>query len=80
MWVGKDNYLPFKMQMYDRSDVLLKTFSAQQVQRVSGQWFVTRSKMVNHVESHTTELVLDHITVTQKLADDEFTLRALEKL
>jgi hypothetical protein len=80
MWIRKDNYLPLRMQMYDAAGVLLKTFVAEQVQRVSGRWFVTRSKMTNHVESHTTELVLDHITVTSAIAEDELTVRALEKL
>jgi hypothetical protein len=80
LWVRKDNFLPLKMQMYDAAAVLFKTFTAQQVQRVSGQWFITRSKMINHVEGHSTDLLLDNITVTDKLSDDEFTVRALEKL
>jgi outer membrane lipoprotein-sorting protein len=80
MWIRKDNYLPLKMEMYDSAGVLLKTFSAEQVQRVSGHWFVTRSTMTNHVDSHKTALVIEHITVTDKIDDGEFTVRALEKL
>jgi len=80
LWIRKDTYLPLKMQMYDAASVLLKTFAAEQVQRVSGRWFITRSKMTNHVESHVTELVLERITVTTAIAEDELTVRALEKL
>ena len=80
LWVRKDTYLPLKMQMYDAANVLVKTFAAEQVQRVSGRWFITRSRMTNHVESHVTELVLDQVKVTTAIAEDELTVRALEKL
>jgi len=80
MWIRKDAYLPLKMQMYDAAGVLLKTFAAEQVQRINGHWFITRSKMTNHVESHVTSLVLERITVTTAIAEDELTVRALEKL
>ena len=76
----KDNYLPLKWQMYDRAKVLLKTLTAQEVKRVGGQWFISRSRMVNHVEGHTTELVLDKIGPANGIRDEEFTVRELEKL
>jgi hypothetical protein len=50
------------------------------VRRVSGVWFVAHSTMVNHVEGHTTELNLDQIEVSDKIPDEEFSVRALEKL
>lgn len=79
-WLRMDNYLPLKMQMYDRANVLSKTFSALEVRRVKGQWYVTKSRMVDHGQSHETNLVIDSIEPSAAVADDEFTQRNLEKL
>jgi hypothetical protein len=79
-WVRMDNYLPLKMQMYDRANVLLKTFTALEVRRVKGHWYVTKSQMVDHVQSHATSLVIDSIEPSADIPDDEFTVRNLEKL
>lgn len=79
-WVREDNFLPLKMAMYDRANVLLKTFMALEVKRVGGRWFISRSRMVNARTDHRTELVLEDINVAQKFSESEFTVRALEKL
>jgi outer membrane lipoprotein-sorting protein len=79
-WLRTDNYLPLKMQMYDRANVLLKTFTALEVRRVKGHWYVTKSLMVDHVQSHETKLVIDSIEPSDDISDDEFTVRNLEKL
>lgn len=79
IWVRTDNYLPLKMEMYDHAKVHVKTFTAQEVRQVSGHWYITKSRMVDHAQSHTTELVIDTITPTNDIADDEFTVRNLEK-
>jgi len=80
IWVRMDNYLPLKMKMFDRSNVLAKTFSALEVQRIKGQWFVTKSSMVDHGQEHETSLVLESVEPTTSITDDEFTVRNLEKL
>jgi hypothetical protein len=80
LWVRKDNYLPLKMKMYDRAKVLFKTFTAQEVRRISGRWYITKSRMVDHVQTHETELVIENIAPATDIADDEFTVRNLEKL
>jgi hypothetical protein len=68
------------MNMYDKSNVLLKTFTAQEVRRVGGHWYISKSRMVDHVHTHETELVIDSVTPTAEISDDEFTVRNLEKL
>ena len=75
-----DNYLPLKMQMYDRANVLAKTLTALEVRRIKGQWYVTKSQMVDHAQSHQTGLVIDSIEPTADIPDEEFTVRNLEKL
>lgn len=79
IWIREENALPLRMKMYDRSGTLLKTFEALETKRVQGSWFISKSRMVNHQQKHSTELVLEQIAVKTDLPDDEFTVRALEK-
>jgi len=79
LWIRTDNYLPLKMAMYDKAGRLLKTFTALELQRVSGQWYITKSRMFDHSQSHQTELALDSVTPIGDISEEEFTLRNLEK-
>jgi hypothetical protein len=79
MWIRKDNFLPLRMKMFDKAGVLSKTLEALEVRRVSGHWFISKSRMKDEQHDHTTELVLDDIDVVTDVSDDEFTVRALEK-
>ncbi|HEX8953766.1 MAG TPA: outer membrane lipoprotein-sorting protein [Polyangia bacterium] len=79
LWVRKDNFLPLKMEMYGRSGALLKTLTTQEVRRIGGRWFITRSTMVSHEAARQTELVIVELDPRSDLADGEFTVRNLEK-
>ena len=68
------------MQMYDRASVLSKTFTALEVRRVKGHWYITKSQMTDHAQSHETDLIIDSIEPSADIPDDEFTVRNLEKL
>jgi outer membrane lipoprotein-sorting protein len=75
-----DNFLPLKMKLFDRSSALLKTFSVQEMRRVAGHWYITKSLMVDHLQGHETALTVDKITPAVDIPDEEFTVRNLEKL
>jgi hypothetical protein len=79
LWLRKDNFLPLKILLFDKSSVILKEFRALEVKRVSGQWFITKSKMANLRDNHVTELQLEQIVV-ENVPDDVFTIRELEKM
>ncbi len=79
LWVRKDNFLPLKMEMYSRSGALLKTLTTQEVRRIGGRWFITRSTMVSHEAERQTELTILQLDPRTDLADGEFTVRNLEK-
>jgi hypothetical protein len=79
MWVRKDNRLPLRTKMYDKANALVKTFETQEVRRVSGTWFISRSLMTDHKLNHSTLLTLQKIVVDTQIADTEFSVRALEK-
>lgn len=80
LWVRKDNFLPLRMQMFSRSGALLKTLTTQEVRRVGGRWFISRSTMVSHEQNRQTELTIQQIEPRDDLPDGEFTVRNLEKL
>lgn len=79
MWVRTDNFVPLKTLMYSRGGVLLKTLLTQEVRRVEGRWYLTRSLMTNHADGRTTELFIDSVKPRTDIPDDEFTVRNLEK-
>lgn len=79
MWVRTDNFLPLRMTMYDRANLHVKTFEAQEIRRVRGNWFISKSLMTDHKNSHSTLLVLQSIVVNVQIPDEEFSVRALER-
>ena len=79
LWVRSDNFLTLRMKMYDKANVHVKTFEAQEIRRVKGSWFVSKSLMTDHKNSHSTLLVLQKIVVGAVIPDEEFTVRALER-
>jgi hypothetical protein len=79
MWVRKDIFLALKTECYDKATVLVKTLTVEEVKRIAGRWFISRAKMVNHRDSHSTVLSLEKIVPRTDIPDDEFTVRNLEK-
>jgi hypothetical protein len=79
MSIRTDNFLPLRSKMYDKANVLVKTFEAQEVRRVSNQWFLSKSLMTDHKHDHKTLLMLESIVVNAQIPDEEFSVRALEK-
>ena len=80
LWVRKDNFVPLKWVFYNKAKMAVKTLTAQEVRRVKGQWFISKSTMVNNQEGHETSLVLTDIQPRNDVPDDEFTVHSLEKL
>jgi hypothetical protein len=60
--------------------VRLKSFNTLEVKRVEGHWYITKSQMIDNVHSHSTNLVIDNIVPRSDIADEDFTVRQLEKL
>lgn len=80
LWVRKDNFVPLKMEMYGRSGALTKTLTTQEVRRIHGRWFITRSTMVDQEAGRQTELDIASVEPRDDIADSEFSVRNLEKL
>jgi hypothetical protein len=79
LWVRKDNYVPLKWVMFDKSNQPAKTLVAKEIQRHAGQWFITGSRMTDNATGRTTELVLEKIDRRDDIPLESFSVRAIEK-
>jgi hypothetical protein len=78
--VNKENFFVLKMVAYDKNGVLTRTLDVQELITTSGRLFIKRATMTSHKNSHTTEFFLDKVSLHGAVPDNEFTVRALEKL
>lgn len=80
LWVRKDNFLPAKMDMYDKAGTLLKTLTTLKIAKVSGEWFIAQARMVSHRQQHETLLTLESVAVDKNVPDADFTVMMLERI
>jgi len=79
LWVRKDNMVPLKWIMFDRRGALAKTLIARELQRLSGKWFITSSRMTDQATGRSTELLLEKIDRRDDIPEALFSVRGLEK-
>ncbi len=77
--IRKDNFVPLRVRLYDRSRTHIKTLDVFQVRRVKGQWFITKSRMTNHKEKRSTTLQLTKIEPSSDTPDSVFTIKNLAR-
>ena len=79
MWVRKDNFVPLKQVMFNKSGKEVKTFVSKQIQKHDGKWFITASRMTDKTTGRQTELSMDDFKRRDDIPLDNFSVRALEK-
>jgi hypothetical protein len=79
IWVRKDNFVPLKWIMFDKRSVPAKTLVAKELQRIGGRWFITSSRMTDHVSGRTSELLLEKVDRREDIPLDTFSIRTIEK-
>ena len=77
-WVDKANWIPLKVDYYDRKGRLLKTLETEW-QIVNGIWSWLQAEMKNHLTGHKTLIEIKDVKVNTGLANRTFTKRTLEK-
>jgi hypothetical protein len=78
VWVRKDNLIPLKWVMSDKSGAQVKTLLTKEIQRHEGRWQITRSQMNDRASGRTTEILIEHMQA-RDIPPDTFTVRSLEK-
>lgn len=78
IWVRKDNAIPLKWVMFDKSGNAAKTLVARELQKHGGRWQITRSMMTDHASGRTTEVLIENM-VDHQVGGEVFSVANLEK-
>lgn len=81
-WIRKDNFMSVKAEFWDEAGQLLKTSSFTDIRQVDpehGKWQAMRLQAENVQSGHKTVIQYGNFKVNQKVPDDFFTTRYMEK-
>ncbi len=81
-WIRKDNYVAIKGEFWDQAGQPLKTATFTDVQHVDparNKWQAMRLEAVNLQTGHKTVVEFQNFKVNQKIKDDFFTTRYMER-
>ncbi len=79
IWVDSDNYLPLKIEYYNKSNKLEKVLLTYGHKIVDGRWTAAKMAMENVIKGSKTELLVNEIDFTKEIDDRIFTTRYLER-
>jgi Outer membrane lipoprotein-sorting protein len=77
LWIRQRDFIPLRVQMFDKDNKLLKTTFTRRIKEVDGKPVVTETHTENAQTSHKTDLVIDEIEFKPELSDALFTPAAL---
>lgn len=78
-WIIKDEWIPLKVEYYDRKKRHLKTLTYSGWKKVKGVWVFGRMEMANHQTKHRTVLTMSDTMVNVGVGEDTFNKRTLKK-
>ncbi len=76
-WIDSERWLPLKEEYFDARNEPLRTFTADKVELIGGQWTITARSMKNLQSGHRTEVVYQEEGYDVGLVPDVFTERYL---
>ena len=78
-WVDKTEFIPHKVDFYDKKGRLYKVMKVLRTGPVGEQILPLHFSMEDIQKSHKTEISLDKIDLDQEISDNEFTHRAIQR-
>ncbi len=81
-WIRKDNFSSVKAQFWDENGELLKITTVKDIRQVdekNGKWQGMRLETANLQTDHKTVIQFDDFKANQKIKDDYFTTRYMER-
>jgi outer membrane lipoprotein-sorting protein len=78
MWIDKDTSVSWKIEMYDRRNVLTKTLAIEKVQEIQGRLTPTQTTVRSVQAGTSTTLYVDIMKYDEKIPASVFTVRFLE--
>jgi outer membrane lipoprotein-sorting protein len=77
-WVSRENWLPLKIELYDKSAALLKTATMEKVEKIQTIWTPMRTVMNNLQTGHSTLLIMQKFVYNENLPEGLFTTKFIE--
>jgi len=78
-FVRKDNYVPIRVDFYDKSGKLLKRSTVLDLQKIQGNWTPMKMRMHNVQTNHKTVMTVKKVEYDVKIPDKIFSKTNLEK-
>jgi len=78
-WVTQDNYIPKKVEFYDKKGRLYKVMTVIKIGPVGDEVLPLHFVMENVQKKHKTEIILDKMKLDVSIPDREFTHRAIQR-
>lgn len=78
IWIDQERWLPLKEEYFDAQNKPLRTFTADKVEQVGGQWTITARTMKNLQTGHRSEVLFKDVQYNTGLGDDIFTERNMK--
>ncbi|MEW6440691.1 MAG: outer membrane lipoprotein-sorting protein [bacterium] len=78
-WVRKEDFIPQKIEFYDKQGKQYKIMEVLKVGPVGDQVLPLQFTMQNVQKEHKTEILLENVQLNQNIPDDEFTHRAIQR-
>ena len=78
-WIGKDNYVTYKGEFYDKAGKLKKTLACEGITQISGYWVVQKMTMTNVQSRHSTVYEAKNQQFDIPIDANYFTVSALER-
>ena len=78
-WIGKENFMLYKGEFYDRQDKLQRTLECSQIEKIDGYWTTQKMLMTNVQKKHSTLLEMKNVSYGVDVDDSLLTVASLEK-
>ena len=76
-WIDSERWIPLKEEYYDSRNQLLRVFTADKVELISGHWTISSRTMKNMQTGHRTEVVFERTSYDVGVPSDLFSERYL---
>lgn len=78
-WIGKDNFVTYKGEFYDRQGKLFKELTVDTLEQISGYWTSIKMTMKNLVTGNKSEIEMKDVVYDGPVDDAMLTQSALER-
>ena len=78
-WIGKDNFMLYKGEFYDRQGKLQRTLACSRIEQIDGFWTTGEMLMKNVQKNHSTLIEMKNVSYGVDVDDSLLTVAAMEK-